>query len=449
MVEKLFQAGPPKEQSTLLDPGCAEGTFLEGVLRWCQRESSPVPRMTGIELDAKHLPAARRAFSGHENISIVQADFLASSPGSFDYIIGNPPYVPITQMTERERAGYRRKYAVARGRFDLYLLFFERALNCLAPHGRLVFITPEKFLYVHTAAELRKLLSQRRIVEIEMVDEQSFGDLVTYPTITTIENLPGPGSTGVVLRNGESRSVRLGKDGASWMPTLNGAPRSHGSATLADISLRVSCGVATGADSVYVVDASELPERLRRFAHPTVAGRQISRSGFVVKQSILVPYDRHGRLLPERDLGPLWAYLDERRRTLERRTCAARKAWYAYHDSAPLDEILRPKILCKDIVAEPYFVVDARGDVVPRHSVYYIIPKDTRQLMELAAYLNSPQAHAWLMAHCQRAANGFVRLQSSVLKRLPVPQELVPDKCGLSQPQAIATRTERPLRVFG
>ena len=89
----------------------------------------------------------------------------------------------------------------------------------------------------------------------------------------------------------------------------------------------------------------------------------------------------------------------------------------------PLRDLLRPKLLCKDITATPYFWVDAEGSIVPRHSVYYIVPRDATKLEALQAYLNGPFATGWLRANCQHAANGFLRLQSSVLKRLPVPIE--------------------------
>jgi adenine-specific DNA-methyltransferase len=61
---------------------------------------------------------------------------------------------------------------------------------------------------------------------------------------------------------------------------------------------------------------------------------------------------------------------------------------------------------------------------VPRHSVYYIVPRRPDDLEALMEYLNSVIAREWLEAHCQRAANGFLRLQSHVLKRLPIPPSL-------------------------
>jgi hypothetical protein len=86
--------------------------------------------------------------------------------------------------------------------------------------------------------------------------------------------------------------------------------------------------------------------------------------------------------------------------------------------------MLRPKLICKDITSEPFFVTDPTGQLVPRHSVYYIVPRNPNHLDGLAEYLNSMEARDWLRGHCQRAANGFLRLQSHVLKRLPIPSEL-------------------------
>ena len=87
-------------------------------------------------------------------------------------------------------------------------------------------------------------------------------------------------------------------------------------------------------------------------------------------------------------------------------------------------EMLRPKILCKDITGEPRFWVDETGDVVPLHSTYYIVPQHRGLIDPLMRFLNSADARKWLHANCQRAANGFLRMQSAILKKLPIPDEL-------------------------
>lgn len=427
MVEKLFSASSPGPNSRILDPGCGTGAFVAGILRWCERRGTAIPRIDAIESDPALVAIARERFADIPQVSVIALDFLKYSAESYDYIIGNPPYVPITGMTSQERDEFRSRFNTAKGRFDLYMLFFEQSLRLLNDFGRLVFITPEKFLYVQTAQPLRRLLAQLAIEELDFLDEETFRGLVTYPLVSTIVNHRSESLTRIIARDGACISVQLDKSASSWLPAVFGARPSASSIVLDDIALRVSCGVATGADSIFVCPTSEIAADLRKFAYPTIAGRELAPlSDPVATMSMLIPYDKVGRLLPENELGALGRYLslDSRRNRLLQRTCVARKPWYAFHETPQLDEILKPKIICKDIGSTPFFVVDREGSIVPRHSAYYVIPNDPAILEPLAEYLNSTQVQSWLKDHCHRAANGFIRLQSTVLKRIPIPVSL-------------------------
>ncbi|MGQ0650250.1 MAG: HsdM family class I SAM-dependent methyltransferase [Gemmatimonadaceae bacterium] len=423
MVRKLFRGKAPSEGSSVLDPGCGNGEFIEGVIRFCRGHGWTIPRIVGVELDPGRAAVARQRFRDIEVVEIRHADFLVDSDERFDFIIGNPPYVSILSLSQEERAAYRAAYRTATGRFDLYLLFFEQALRVLAPAGRLVFITPEKFLYVETAGPLRQLLRGYRLEELEFTSETTFPDHTAYPLISTVVAARPTSRTRVVRRDGTSLQVSILESSHTWLPAIEGFSRAVSSLTLADVSRRISCGVATGADSVFVVRTADLSDELCPFAHPTVSGRQIAPSGALrSSSSILAPYDARGRLLPESHLGALGDFLREpdRQRQLKARTCVGRKSWYAFHDSFPLEDIRRPKLLCKDITESPFFIVDRSGDLVPRHSVYYIVPANPADIDALGEYVNSTEALEWLRAHCQRAANGFLRLQSHVLKQLPL-----------------------------
>ncbi|MFZ2062274.1 MAG: N-6 DNA methylase, partial [Candidatus Binatus sp.] len=372
MADRLFRSKPPSKHSSILDPGCATGAFIAGIIRWCEDHKLAIPRIVGMDSDLRHLKEARAKFEQYPSVEIRHADFLSTRLPEFDYVIGNPPYVPITSLDEKEKARYRSSFATARGRFDLYLLFFEQALNCLLPGGRLAFITPEKFLYVETAEPLRVLLAEKRVEEILLLDENTFGDLATYPTVTVLSNTARNGKTSIKLRSGQKVAVHLAADGRSWMPTLHGDHREIGGPALEDICVRISCGVATGADSVFVHETKSLPVHLCRFAHPTISGRELGPQNpeLISARSMLIPYSLDGELLVERELGALKPYLSESNRLLklQNRTCVQRKPWYAFHETPPLADILRPKILCKDITALPMFWIDRSAALVPRHS---------------------------------------------------------------------------------
>lgn len=445
LVEKLFQDRPPVPASHVLDPGCGPGAFIEGILRWCKRRGIAEPRIVGVEADSAHVATARRRFEGVASVEIRHGNFLTKSDEQFEYIIGNPPYVSILELSESERRRYREEYRAATNRFDLYALFFEQALRQLTPKGRLVFITPEKYLYVESAASLRRALADVSVDELHFFPENTFGDLVTYPLVTTVTKRRAS-VTAVANRDGETRTVTLPKQGQSWQSViLNGRP--HEGPTLSDITVRVSCGVATGADDEFVLRESDIPAPLMPFAYPTISGRQlIAGNDPVVRDRLLTPYDSTGRLLDEHELGELGLYLSDpkRKARLLGRTCARRKPWYSFHENPPLLDLLRPKILCKDIGSSPHFFMDADGLIVPRHSVYYIVPKDAGIIHRLAAYLNADHARQWLVQNCQRAAGGFVRLQSHVLKRLPIPQDFIRAKGSSGAGASFETRRTDP-----
>ena len=429
MIDRLFAETTPTENSTILDPGCGEGAFIDGLIRWSQRVKTAVPKITGIESHPERAKLARAKYKQYPTVEIKCRDFLKESRAKYDYIIGNPPYVSILHILEHEREEYRQRYESARGRFDLYMLFFEQSLRNLQPDGRLVFITPEKFLYVNTGKALRDLLSRHRIVELSLIAEDAFKGLVTYPTVTVIDRKEPLGKTLFVDRSNSKHKVSLPKNGSSFLSVLGDNAKIRGTRKLEDLCVRISCGIATGADAVYVRERTELPRSLLPFAYPTISGRQLVNDGFAGNSEVmLIPYDKRGRLTPESKLGNLADELLASKDALLKRVCTKTKPWYAFHDNVPFDEMLLPKILCKDISKTPKFWADADGSLVPRHSVYYIVPKDSNSLEAILEYLNSPDAQSWLKANCQRAANGFLRVQSSVLKRLPIPDSLAGGK---------------------
>jgi hypothetical protein len=239
--------------------------------------------MTGIEVQQRLADEAATQLRRDAHVTVVAQDFLRYKPNKgFHYIIGNPPYVSILQLDEREKAEYRSLYRTATGRFDLYMLFFERAIDALEPGGRMVFVTPEKFTYVESASALRGLLSDCDVLRLELLPEDVFEGLVTYPLVTVVEKSRTGRPTQVINRLGVEKLVRIPQGGVSWGPLLNGSKINsdvgHMKDVLAAVCDRVSCGVATGADKVFVFKRDRLPAEFARFAWPTVAGRDLDMS---------------------------------------------------------------------------------------------------------------------------------------------------------------------------
>lgn len=426
VVESLFADAPPETGDSVLYPGIGTAPFAAAVERYCSRHGHPIPDGVGVESDPELVAEARANAGSH--VDVIEQDFLGDGPelDTFEYVVGNPPYVPIERLGEEEKRRYRSEFETAVGRFDLYLLFFERALDLLADGGRLSFLTPEKFEYVGTAEPLRDRLASLRVVEIDHLAEDTFDDLVTYPAVTTVENTT-PDETTVRRRDGTTERVELPTGGASWASAVRGggAELEDTGVTLGDVTRRISPGLATGADSVYVVEDGELPSSLREWAHPTVSGRELAANDGPDSDSrIVCPYDESGRLVGEAELGELRDWLGLHEERLRDRSCVdGASAWYRWHETPPMAEVLDPKVLCPDIVEQPKFWLEPDGDVIPRHSVYYIRPKDHLDLRTLHDYLSTPEVSQWLTQHAQKAHNDYYRMQSKVLRRLPVPED--------------------------
>ncbi len=87
--------------------------------------------------------------------------------GGFDIVVGNPPYVSAEYISEIEKKYYEKIYYSASGRQNLYIIFYEKALNILKKSANLGFITPYTILKNMYYKEIREyILRNAKILEI-------------------------------------------------------------------------------------------------------------------------------------------------------------------------------------------------------------------------------------------------------------------------------------------
>lgn len=107
-------------------------------------------------------------------------------PG-FDAVLGNPPYVNI-RLLKQNRGGsvqayFRRRYRCARGAYDLYVLFIEKAWELLRPGGICGFVVPNKLATADYARACRSLLREHatvlRVADVSPL--RVFAEAAVYP----------------------------------------------------------------------------------------------------------------------------------------------------------------------------------------------------------------------------------------------------------------------------
>jgi len=108
--------------------------------------------------------------------------------GGFDVVIGNPPYVRQELLSKSDKDFFVKNYKTGNGTADLYVYFYELALNILKQNGVLAYITPNKFYKTKYGKQLRQFLIEFKIIEcIDFFELKVFEDASTDSQILILE----------------------------------------------------------------------------------------------------------------------------------------------------------------------------------------------------------------------------------------------------------------------
>lgn len=115
------------------------------------------------------------------------------SRGGFDVVIGNPPYLRVQGLREnfeKESSFYETSFRSATGRFDIYVLFLEKAFSLIHSTGKISFILPYKFLISDFGAGIRSFLAEKRAVDsiLQFGSEMVFADASIYTCIISLSH---------------------------------------------------------------------------------------------------------------------------------------------------------------------------------------------------------------------------------------------------------------------
>jgi hypothetical protein len=469
----------PLHRLRLLEPSFGEGDFLLPALDrllaayfhdgGLPKEAARLlgPALRGVELHPGSVLHVRQAILAkletagiHQDSAkslcdewLLTDDFLLCSlPGEFDVVVGNPPYVRQERIPAALLAEYRRRYRTLYDRADLYIPFYERALDLLAQHGRLGFICANRWIKNRYGAPLREKVTTgfrlEHFIDMEGVDA-FHSQVMAYPAITIIAKATPEylGTTRVarvesVRRLGlptvaaamRSRSVADGIEDialacgdAPWL--LDDLARLHllrrleaDFPSLEEAGCKVGIGVATGCDRVFIGNFEDLPvEQARKL--PLVLARdlidgKIAWSG----KGVVNPFEEDGRLATLEDNPRFAAYLQSNREAVAKRHVATKNpaGWYRTIDRITPSLIGKPKLLVPDIKGEAVFVLD-EGCYYPHHNLYHITSENW-DLRALRTILRSSLSLMIVSTYCTRMAGGFLRFQAQYLRRLRLPR---------------------------
>lgn len=384
---------------------------------------------------------------------LVKDDFLLTTmKRSFNFVVGNPPYVRQELIEDNLISKYRSLYKTIYDRADLYIPFIERSLSLLSDKGALGFICADRWMKNKYGSPLRNFISENFHLKIyvDMTETNSFhSNVIAYPAITIINRGFGkytrishqPQVSSNVLSNlsklllsenippnceqiKELAGVVNGYE--PWilesLDQTNLIRRIESDfPLLEEVGCKVGIGVATGADKIFIGRDNELNIEADRKI-PLATTKDITSGEMCWQNQVVInPFEDSGELVDLEKYPKLKKYLEDRKEIISARHCAKKNPsnWYRTIDRITPSLLARKKLLIPDIKGQAHIVYED-GNFYPHHNLYYVISQEW-DLHALQAVLMSSISRLFISTYSTKMKGGFLRFQAQYLRRIRLP----------------------------
>ena len=395
----------------IIDPACGNGRFLEKIVERIIK-FSPKNQLTenlhnvyGWDIDKTAINEAKNKLNQIIKKFDIQVDwnirhinslhYIKRNPtlfektetkNKFDFIVGNPPYIRIQHLDVQERKFIQNNYRFCQsGSTDIYIAFYELALNLMDKNGKVGYITPNTFFHTDSAKELRKYFeNQQNIIQITNYRHiQLFDDASTYSAILIFDKKKHSKFLYQLAKNKtifEERKIDFNeiKNSKFWQLSIKKNRITKGT-RLGDIA-QIHVGITTLADKIYIMPFIDKNEKYfflqsknegiikieKDILKPIIKASTLKKSNNIIKEYIIFPYKKiNGKhqIIPEKELKekfPLaYKYLLKSKYLLDKRDNGKPNpvAWYAFGRTQGLNTSFGKKILFSPMNKKPNFIL--------------------------------------------------------------------------------------------
>lgn len=366
------------------------------------------------------------------NLPVYCRDYLTVHEKT-DYVIGNPPYIRLQNLSNENREYIKKNFASATGRFDIYTCFLENGNKNLSSEGKLCLITSNKFLTANYGVGIRDYLSETGCVRkiVDLFDTKFFGAAV-LPAITLCANTEDTDSPveyiGVKTTDKDAESscdntmelfefienkmtsnkayIRFGdkvleisrslvsipKGGKTWnFSSVDENDIKHfmeakAMCRLSDL-MEICVGIKTTADTVFVkpmtLDFIEEKSFEENVIFPLIQSFDVERWKITWGESkrdryILYPHrecEGNMEAIPLNEIPNAAIYLEECADVLKKRTYlmeSKTRSWYECWVPQKLSKFRQAKIVTRDIVSHNSFAYDGDGRLCQGNTFFLI-----------------------------------------------------------------------------
>jgi len=383
----------------------------------------------------------------------------------FDVVIANPPYISVEKFARtaeqslwKER--FKKTYA-ARG--DVYCFFFQRGIELLRDHGKLTFITSNKFMRADYGKGLREMLGTKTLHTVIDFGELPVFAASTDPSIVVLSKTPPPktAATLVAVIKSEADIYRLlpalVERGESILQadlksegwTLEGSAglklieklRKKGAPLGGYVNGRFYYGIKTGFNEAFVIDRATRNQLVwddpdcDELIRPWLDGHEILRwrcnftdqylltipsSGNRTMPWSTAPTESKAEAIFSRTYPSIYEHLHAFKSDLVRRSDQG-KYWWELRACSYWHEFTGVKIIFNETSKELHAFVDREGFIVNKTGSI-LLPRDP---LFVLAVLNSSTLdylfRATFPSWGDPWAEGRVQFRGALMKQAPIP----------------------------
>lgn len=314
---------------------------------------------------------------------------------SFDFIIGNPPYISYKEMDTDSRKILKEKFkSCSTGKFDYCYAFIELGINNLKDTGKLVQLIPNNIYKNVFAKKLRELLVDHIISIYDYPNQKLFDKTLTSVSIFLYDR--GNNSDNI---NYENITEKIKTDiarqslGDKWIFTncdkdcrqmIRFGDKFHASVT-----------IATLYNKAFIVDENCINENAleKEVLKDAVSPKTLR---YKKKKKIIFPYtyDNGGlHRYSEKDFEDNFPntvkHLKQFSEKLDKRKSDENAIWFEYGRSQALAHMNNEKLLISTIITNTVEVYKIDIDTIPFSGIYITVVDDSYTLDDAVAILRS------------------------------------------------------------
>ncbi len=352
--------------------------------------------------------------------NIQARDGLYFDQESFDYVIGNPPYISYSNLTKDLREKTRKNFiSCYDGKFDYSYAFIEKGLKQLKSHGKMVIISPSNMFKTVFAKNLREFIKCDLTQIIDCSSLNIFHKVLTYPSITVYEK--GSNSNVVIYRKLQKQGDNIEKilekinlqDKWDFTDYKQDGKRRFGD------MFQVGNSVATLANKVFILNIDSNGKMKIDIEEEVLRTTKSPRSEqYGIKQKIIFPYYYENGFVKKYSYNEMknkfpkaLNYLESNREVLEKRDADKSAEWFHYGRSQALSHLSCDKLLMSSIITRTVIIYKLNEKDIP-YSGIFITAKKNISLESAILILRTKRFYRYLVSKGIKVSGDSIRISS-------------------------------------